>query len=134
MNRVIPGEDARRCDGVEGVIIAVSTAIPLLLAGLLMVWIASRARTRTLPPNSWIGIRTTATLSSEAAWRRGHAAAWASLLIGGLGLVAASIGALIAGDDFAIVAAMSGCAWIVIWLFVGSGAAAKAARQQDSRA
>ncbi|MDF2990855.1 MAG: hypothetical protein K0S37_1369 [Microbacterium sp.] len=109
-------------------IIAISTAIPLFAAGVLMLWTAYRAQRRLLPMNFWIGVRTTATLRSAEAWRLGHAAAAVPMAVGGLGLVVASAAAILAGEDGAIYAAMAGCAWIVAWLFVGSAAAGKAAR------
>ncbi|TQJ29884.1 SdpI family protein [Microbacterium sp. SLBN-146] len=108
-------------------LIAVSTAVPLLVAGVVFLWIASRARRRTLPMNAWVGIRTTSTLRSDAAWRRGHAAAALPLAVGSVGLLVAAGGAVLAGDESAIVAALIGCAWLVAWLMVSSAAAAQAA-------
>ncbi|WZH36307.1 MAG: SdpI family protein [Microbacterium enclense] len=110
-------------------IIAISTAVPLLAAGVLVLWTAYRAHRQLLPMNFWIGIRTTATLRSTEAWRLGHAAAAVPVAVGGLGLVVASAAAVLAGEDGAIYAAMAGCAWIVVWLVVGSAAADKAARR-----
>lgn len=108
-------------------LVAVSTAIPLLAAGVVFLWIASRARRRTLPMNAWVGIRTTSTLRSDAAWRRGHAVAAVPLAVGGVGLLIAAAGALLAGGGSAIVAALIGCAWVVAWLVVGSAVATRAA-------
>jgi hypothetical protein len=93
-----------------------------------MLWLARRARQQTLARNHWIGIRTTATLASDDAWRRGHAAASTPILVGGAGLVVAAVAAVVAGEDNAVVAAMIGCAWIVLWLIIGTVAAGKAAR------
>lgn len=112
-------------------IIAISTALPLLVAGLLMLWTSSRARRGTLPRNFWIGIRTTSTLRSGAAWRAGHTAAAVPIAIGGVGLLVAAVAAVLLGDDHAIVGAMAGCAWIVAWLIVGSVAASRAASVQN---
>ncbi|MBN9212793.1 MAG: hypothetical protein BGO45_09780 [Microbacterium sp. 71-36] len=107
-------------------IIAISTAVPLLLAGLLVQWAAYRAARGTLPLNFRIGIRTSATLRSEDAWRTGHAAAAIPISVGGVGLIVAAAAALFLGEQ-AIVAAMFGCAWIVVWLIVASTVAGKAA-------
>lgn len=108
-------------------LVAVSTAVPLLAAGLVFLWIASQARRRTLPMNAWVGIRTTSTLRSDAAWRRGHAAAALPLAVGGAGLLVAAGGAVLAGGESAIVAALIGCAWVVACLVVGSAVATRAA-------
>ncbi|MBT9607762.1 SdpI family protein [Microbacterium sp.] len=78
-------------------IIALSTAVPLLAAGLLMMWTANRAKAQTVPRNFWSGIRTASTLRSAAAWRAGHAAA-ASFSVGGIGLIAAASAAVFAGE------------------------------------
>ena len=108
-------------------IIAISTAVPLLAAGLLILWTAYRAYRRVLPMNFWIGIRTATTLRSEEAWRVGHAAAAVPISAGGIGLIVAAAAAVFAGEEYAIYAAMAGCAWIVVWLLIGSVAAGKAA-------
>lgn len=108
-------------------IIAISTALPLLAAGVLIVWTAYRAHRETLPRNFWIGIRTAATLRSDDAWRAGHAAAAVPLSVGGIGLIVAAAAAVFAGEEHAVVAAMAGCAWVVVWLIIGSVAAGKAA-------
>ncbi|MDZ8172472.1 SdpI family protein [Microbacterium xanthum] len=113
-------------------VIAISTAIPLLIAGFIMVWTAYRAYRRTLPMNFWIGIRTTTTLRSEDAWSVGHAAAAVPIAIGGFGLIAAAATAVVVGEDYAIVAAAVGCAWIAIWLVVGSVTAGRAARHAEN--
>ncbi|MFP1603870.1 SdpI family protein [Microbacterium sp. 2216-1] len=113
-------------------IIAISTAIPLLIAGVIMVWTAYRAYRRALPMNFWIGIRTTTTLRSVDAWSHGHAAAAVPIAIGGFGLIAAAATAVFVGEDYAIGAAAVGCAWIAIWLVIGSVVAGKAARQAEN--
>lgn len=113
-------------------IVAISTAIPLLLAGVLVIWTAYRAYRKTLPPNFWVGIRTTSTLRSEEAWTRGHEAAAVPLSLGGIGLIAAAAVAVFMDESGALIAAVSGCAWLVIWLLIGSATAARAAGGRDS--
>jgi len=76
------------------VIIAISTAVPLLAAGVLIGWTACRAHRETLPRNFWIGIRTAAARRSEDAWRAGHAAAAVPLSVGGIGLVVVAAAAV----------------------------------------
>ncbi|KTS90554.1 hypothetical protein NS183_08625 [Microbacterium testaceum] len=114
-------------------IIAISTALPLLVAGLLVLWTAYRASRRTLPMNFWIGVRTSATVRSEEAWTVGHAAAATAFSVGGIGLIVAAAAAVFAGEEFAIYAAMAGCAWIVVWIIVASAAAGKAAGQVSQK-
>ncbi|MEV7769947.1 SdpI family protein [Microbacterium sp. NPDC086615] len=110
-------------------IIAISTALPLLAAGLLVLWTAYRASRRTLPLNFWIGVRTSTTVRSEEAWTIGHAAAATAFSVGGIGLIVAAAAAVFAGEEFAIYAAMAGCAWIVLWMIIAAAAANKAAGQ-----
>lgn len=108
-------------------IVAVATALPLLVAGVLVLWTAYRAYREMLPMNFWIGIRTATTLRSEEAWRAGHAAAAVPISVGGIGLIVAVAAAVFAGEEYAVYAAMAGCAWIVVWLIIGSVAAGRAA-------
>jgi len=108
-------------------IIAISTALPLLVAGVLVLWTAYRAYREMLPMNFWIGIRTATTLRSEEAWRAGHAAAAVPISVGGIGLIVAAAAAVFAGEEDAVYVAMAGCAWIVVWLIIGSFAAGRAA-------
>lgn len=108
-------------------IVAVATALPLLVAGVLVLWTAYRAYREMLPLNFWIGIRTATTLRSEEAWRTGHAAAAVPISVGGIGLIVAAAAAVFAGEEYAVYAAMAGCAWIVVWLIIGSVAAGRAA-------
>jgi hypothetical protein len=78
------------------VIIAISTAVPLLAAGVLIGWTACRAHRETLPRNFWIGIRTAAARRSEDAWRAGHATAAVPLSVGGIGLIVAAAAVFVA--------------------------------------
>lgn len=64
-------------------LVAISTAIPLLVAGVLIVWMAARSASGTLARNSWVGIRTAATLRGDDEWRTGHAAAVVPMYAGG---------------------------------------------------
>ena len=62
----------------------------LIVAGLSIAWLAVRAWRGDLPRNSLAGIRTPATMASDAAWARGHRA-------GGPWLLASSLGSLLPG-------------------------------------
>lgn len=56
-------------------ILGVVSGLSLVLVGLLCWKVTERAADGRLALNALAGIRTTATLSSEAAWLAGHAAA-----------------------------------------------------------
>ncbi len=62
----------------------------LIVAGLSIAWLAIRAWRGDLPRNALAGIRTPATMASDAAWARAHRA-------GGPWLLASSIGSLLPG-------------------------------------
>lgn len=101
-------------------LVPVLTAIPILLAGLLFVWIAYASFKRTLKPNFFIGIRTTKTLSSDEAWEIGHFAAAKSISVGGFGLIFASVLALVIPEDYSVLAALVGAGWVLLWLIIGN--------------
>lgn len=80
-------------------------AASLISVGLLLGWTAHASRTDGLERNALIGIRTRATMASDAAWHAGHRAAarpldiaaWASAGSGVVGTVMAIAGWWIAG-------------------------------------
>ena len=80
-------------------------AASLVSVGLLLGWTAHASRTDGLERNALIGIRTRATMASDAAWHAGHraaarpldVAAWASAGSGVVGTVMAIAGWWIAG-------------------------------------
>lgn len=47
----------------------------MILVPVVVYLVVSAAATGRLPRNRWVGLRTTASLSSETAWRAGHRAA-----------------------------------------------------------
>ncbi len=53
-------------------------------AAALVTWLTWRAAIGSLPRNSLAGVRTSVTMSSEAAWRIGHRAALRPTIISGL--------------------------------------------------
>ncbi len=54
---------------------AVVQAVLMSLVPVAVYLVVSAAASGRLPRNRWIGLRTTASLSSEIAWRAGHAVA-----------------------------------------------------------
>ncbi|MFF7683281.1 SdpI family protein [Microbacterium sp. NPDC007973] len=113
-------------------IVALSTAVPLLIAGALIAWLAYRSSRGTLTRNLWMGIRTTSTMRSDEAWRVGHTAAVVPMAVSGAGLIAAGAAAIVAGEDAAVWAAMAGCAWAVVWLLVAAVVARRAVERMDA--
>lgn len=113
-------------------LVAISTAIPLLVAGVLIVWMAARSASGTLARNSWVGIRTAATLRGDDEWRTGHAAAVVPMYAGGIGLIAAAAAAVFVGEDGAVWAAMIGCAWVVVCLLIAAVVAGRAIARRDT--
>lgn len=113
-------------------LVALTTAVPLLVAGALIVWMAARSASGTLARNSWVGIRTASTLRGDEEWRIGHAAAVVPMYAGGIGLIAAAVAAVFAGEDGAVWAAMVGCAWVVVCLLIAAGVAGRAVARMDA--
>ncbi len=113
-------------------LVALSTAVPLLVAGAVIVWIAARSASGALSRNSWVGIRTSATLRGDEEWRTGHAAAVVPMYAGGVGLMAAAAAAVFTGEDGAVWAAMIGCAWVVVCLLIATVVAGRAVARMDA--
>lgn len=113
-------------------LVALSTAVPLLVAGAVIVWIAARSASGSLSRNSWVGIRTSATLRGDEEWRTGHAAAVVPMYAGGIGLMASAAAAVFAGEDGAVWAAMIGCAWVVVCLLIATVVAGRAIDRMDA--
>lgn len=78
---------------------ALMAGIGVLVAasGWLVIAIARRAADGRLGPNGWVGIRTRATRSSEAAWVAAHTAGYPMTLRGGVAAIATSVAAPIVG-------------------------------------
>ena len=60
---------------------AVVQAVMMSLVPVTVYLVVSAAASGRLPRNRWIGLRTTASLSSGMAWRAGHAVALRRLVI-----------------------------------------------------
>jgi hypothetical protein len=56
-------------------------------AAVLVTWLTWRAATGSLPRNSLAGVRTSTTMSSDAAWRIGHRAALRPTIVAGAAVV-----------------------------------------------
>lgn len=56
----------------QDIVIRAVITVPLIVAGALLLWMAHAGATGKLERNPLAGIRTPATLSSDAAWRPAH--------------------------------------------------------------
>lgn len=118
---------------------AVGTGAILIAAGWLLLHVARRAAAGTLKRNQLAGIRTRATLSSEAAWRAAHTAAESDSVRGARGLIIGGIAAgasgtlTLTGLPFPITAAiftllaLGSTMWMLIWSLRGAALGEKAA-------
>lgn len=109
-------------DDLGGVLVLIVGDLVALVA---MLWTTSAGASGRLKPNPFAGVRTSATMRDENAWRAGHAAALGptrilSLVLGLCALAAAVVLALGAvWTAFAIafaplVAVLGGAVWIVV--------------------
>lgn len=127
----------------SSVLVGIGAALIFLIAGVALVWIGNSSRRGRLARNHLVGIRTSATLHSDAAWRAGHRAAGRRMIVGGLGIV---VGALLAAaggglalfgasEDLAnsVIAAciLGSSAWAVAWLLFAARTANRAARATE---
>jgi uncharacterized membrane protein len=98
-------------------------------------WVlASRMRAEDLPPNAFVGLRTSATLSSPAAWYAAHRATvrHVRLVAAIFGLTAVVVAALpLTGADAAAmaVAAIVASVLVLAVLVVATATASRAARR-----
>lgn len=128
------------------VLVGVSAALILLIAGIALVWLGSASKRGRLAPNNTVGIRTRGTLASDGAWRSGHIAAGGRIIVGGLGVV---VGAVLAGlggvlpllgasedvtNSVIAVLILAACAWALTWLFLAARAANRAAKAEEDPA
>ncbi|MDF1705848.1 MAG: SdpI family protein [Aeromicrobium sp.] len=110
-------------------------AASLVSVALLLGWCAGASRAGTLERNALIGIRTRATMASDAAWAAGHhaaepalrAAAWACGAAGLVGTVLAIVGTWLAG-----VAVGAGYGALLVMLVLATARASRAARATSS--
>jgi uncharacterized membrane protein len=88
-----------------------------VVGGLAMLVIATRIRAGKLPPNRWVGMRTTASMRSDEAWDAAQRATLPSLWIAGPVLIvlgAVDIGIGIVGGHDRLVIALSVAAILVV--------------------
>ncbi|WP_371611878.1 SdpI family protein [Streptomyces clavifer] len=79
------------------IVTAVATGAGLVAAGWLLLHLARRAAAGTLKRNQFAGIRTSVTLSSDAAWRAAHLAAEKDSIRGARGLIVGGVLSAVSG-------------------------------------
>lgn len=132
---------------LEDLIVPASVAaLVLFAAGVLIVWVAKRAANGRLGRNQIAGIRTSVTLSSDAAWLAAHRAAESPTIVAGTGtavggaltLVTALVGGqFLSADALPItvaIVALSTAGWLLAWTIWGGvvGQRAAAATLDDT--
>ncbi|WP_203581479.1 SdpI family protein [Microbacterium hibisci] len=113
------------------------TAVVLVGAGALMLWLARRGADGTLARNQLVGVRTALTLSSDAAWHAGQRAAAPRITVagwgaigGGVALVVLALVALpfqVAMTAYCLLA-FGSAAWLLAWVVAAAAPAQRAAR------
>lgn len=122
------------------ILIGMGSAAMLLIVAFVALGIARSSERGTLARNGSVGIRSRATLASDAAWEAGHRAGGARLRICGLGaLIGAALGVLagflplLGGSEMVTNSAIATLiiatsVWVVAWALAAGGAANRAAR------
>jgi len=63
-------------------------SVTLVGSGVLLAWIGNQARLGRLERNTWAGIRTATTMSSDEAWQAAHlAAGWLMVVAGAVSVL-----------------------------------------------
>ena len=108
---------------------ALSLGIVLLIAGVILLIVALRSRSGTLPRNWIVGIRTTATLHDDAAWDRAHRAAAGPLLLGSVGTMLTGVALLLRPTNgFGLAITTIGLVWLLFFVIRGGVLGNRAAK------
>jgi len=109
--------------------VAVLVALVLVGAGVVVAAVTRRAADGRLPRNVVAGLRTTATLRSDEAWRAGHAAARSASDAAGAVFALSGVGALLlrSAPAFAAVV-LGGTLGVLVLSVVAARRAGRAAR------
>lgn len=112
---------------------AIGLGVVLLVAGLILLTVALRARSGTLPRNWIVGIRTATTLTDDAAWQRAHLAGATPLLIGSVGTMLAGVVLLLRPTNgFGLAVIIAGISWLLFWVIRSGIVGQRAAKGGDS--
>jgi uncharacterized membrane protein len=105
-----------------------TAGIVIVLAGLLIVWLAIRSWQGRLSRNYVAGVRTPSTMRSDEAFRMANKAAAPFTLVGGLLFVVTGVVAAIVPARAASVVLPTGVAIAAVLLVVGGVVGVRAAR------
>ncbi len=114
----------------------------LVLASVLMLWLARKSERGTLKPNEIAGVRTKLALSSETAWYSAQRAAAPRTKVAGWGGVIGGSAVMALGllepwlDTMTVVYVVlifGTTAWLFGWVIAGSVSAQRAARDSLER-
>ncbi|RLP75354.1 SdpI family protein [Mycetocola tolaasinivorans] len=109
------------------IVTSLLTGLPLTLAGVLVIWMGRRGARGTLKRNPYMGVRTAATMRSDAAWIAAHRAVATPTVIGGAGILAAGLIALFLPSSAGVFVILGGAVWGLAWLVGTIGIATRAA-------
>jgi len=111
---------------------AMGLGLLLLATGVLLLVVALRARSGTLPRNWIVGIRTRTTLADDEAWQRAHLAGATPLLLGSVGTMLAGVVLLLRPTNgFGLAVVIAGLAWLLFWVIRGGIAGQRAAKDAE---
>ncbi|MGD0981898.1 MAG: SdpI family protein [Solirubrobacteraceae bacterium] len=110
------------------------SALPLAVAGTVMVAIGRLAAAGRLPRNPIAGIRIPSTMRDDAAWKAGHRAGAPALTAAGFGPLAAAAVVATTSPSLEARAALKriDTGWVLAWLALATAQASRAARTQQS--
>ncbi len=106
----------------------------LIAAGILLVVVALKSRSGTLPRNWVVGLRTPLTLASDEAWDTAHRAGAPALMVGAVATIVAGVALLFRPANGAgLVIALGGVGWLLGWVFRAAQLGIRAARALDDQ-
>ena len=108
---------------------ALGLGLFLIAAGVLLIVVGKRALDGRLRQNHFVGIRTTLTLNSEAAWDIAHRVGGRRLMLSGYGPVTSGLLLLSTPTNgVGATIALGGLAWMVGWVLAAATIGERAAK------
>ena len=106
---------------MEDMIVRLVLLTVMVGAGILLIWSARAAASGRLKRNQFAGIRTSRTLSSDAAWQAAHVRAQRPTVIAGFVSVATGLTALLPVQVEAVgITVITGCAVMLALVLYGA--------------
>ncbi|HVM35922.1 MAG TPA: SdpI family protein [Actinomycetota bacterium] len=103
--------------------------LPLVAAGIVLIFAALRGRVGRLPRNGLLGIRLPSTMRSDAAWDAAHRASWLATFLAGFVALGGGLALTLAAVEGSV-AVPSTTSSILILLLIGTIQADRAARNR----